>query len=113
MSDTQRAESEESATEEQHDWHPLPGMIGDAIVADDHSVTWCGGYVVDREDGEVLVYRVADVAGGKEELPDAEHTFHIGEAYLATKQIASLEAPEGGWDSEVKQVGESLWGGFE
>lgn len=115
---TEAAESEPRAAqdggEEQNRWHALPGLIGGHIVADDPQPSHSGGYMVDRdENGDILIYRVLEMAPTEDELgAEGDRVQEWYDYYTANEQVGAISAPEDGWAVEVDEVRESIWEGY-
>ncbi len=108
--------SEMAEGEERNDWHGLPAMIGDAITDHDEGVVrgWADYLVRKDENGDIRIYRVVSRAESRDELEDeGDFVTEIWEHIEAGVEIGSIQAPDGGWGTEVEPIAESIFGGFE
>ena len=101
--------------EEQHEWHGLPQMIGEAINNPEYGVHHWGGYIVRRtDDGAIAIYRVLEQAETRDELE--EEGDYVAEMYdyvLAGKDCGYIAPPEDGWEPETEMLPESIFSGYE
>lgn len=101
--------------EEQNPWHALGIMIGESITTDKEHFHASGGYLVIRdEDGDIHVYREIAFGATEDELPDEpfDHLHEWEEYFTANEKIATIPAPEGGWEDEVEMLPPDIWCGF-
>lgn len=98
-----------------NDWHALPGMLADVITADGEANVACGGYhVVRDENGVIGIYREVAVASTPEELEtEGDMMWDFGDHVTGNELLCKLPAPEGGWESELEAVPESIFPGYE
>ena len=101
--------------EEEHDWHTLPGSIGDAIIADAPWQSHSGGYAVTKsENGTITIYRQIEQAKDVDELENEGDAMLEWYDYVTSnEEVATIPAPEGGWDEETRSLPESIFDGFE
>lgn len=112
---TKSADTDLHAGEEEYDWHGLPGMIGDAITSDHYGVHGWGGYLVRKTDQEaIVIYRVVDHAPTRDELEtEGDFVTEIWDAFEAGVEIGRINPPDGGWETEVEALPESIFAGYE
>lgn len=101
--------------EAENAWHALPIVLGNIIEKDEPGYTTCGGYLVTKEeDGRLEIYREIDSAVDVDELEtEGDRMVSFGDDFVTgNEHVATIPAPEGGWGSETKYIGEDLWQGF-
>ena len=101
--------------EEEHAWHALPIVLGNIIAKDGPGYTTCGGYFVTKEeDGRIEIYREIDSAVNVDELEEeGDRLGTFGDDFVTgNEHVATISAPEGGWESETEHIGEDIWQGF-
>lgn len=111
MNGNTATEGEENR-EESNDWHPLPQLIGNAMVGNVETIMACGKWAVETEDGDVIVYLVVEESPDDADLPPDCEIRQLWDAYVALEEHVRIEEPAFGWDSETEPVRKSIWDGY-
>lgn len=104
--------------EPRHPWHPLPGILGEAITGQDGESYFFGGYLIRRlDDGVITIYRMVDRAPTRADLStESDYVAPIDDDVVAGEQCGSIAPPTDGWETETETLRESgpnsTWPGY-